>query len=114
MTVPESGDAGTRLFATIDRALADIPRSRFAGTIAITDGEVHDIPEQAPGGAPLNVLIPADADAGDGHADHHAGVGDEHDLVALGHRGYLEAEHEYLGQQHDGYRDQDVRGDQPS
>ena len=59
ITVPESGDAGTRLFATIDRALADIPRSRLAGTIAITDGQVHDIPETAPGGTPLNVLIPA-------------------------------------------------------
>lgn len=59
VTVPESGDSGTRLFGAIDRALADIPRSRLAGTIAITDGQVHDIPEAAPGGAPLNVLIPA-------------------------------------------------------
>src|SRR5690242_7494459 len=59
VTVPESGDAGTRMFAAIDRALADIPRSRYAGTIAISDGQVHDIPETAPGGAPLNVLIPA-------------------------------------------------------
>ena len=59
VTVPESGDSGTRLFAAIDRALADIPRTRLAGTIAITDGQVHDIPKTAPGGAPLNVLIPA-------------------------------------------------------
>jgi len=59
LTVPEGGDAGTRLFGAIDRALADIPRSRLAGTIAITDGQVHDIPETPPGGAPLNVLIPA-------------------------------------------------------
>jgi hypothetical protein len=59
VTVPESGDAGTRLFSVIDRALADIPRSRLAGTIAITDGQVHDIPDTPPGGAPLNVLIPA-------------------------------------------------------
>ena len=59
VTVPESGDSGTRLFAAIERALADIPRSRYAGTIAITDGQVHDIPETQPGGAPLNVLIPA-------------------------------------------------------
>ena len=59
VTVPEGGDSGTRLFAAIERALADIPRSRYAGTIAITDGQVHDIPETQPGGAPLNVLIPA-------------------------------------------------------
>src|SRR3954468_2190420 len=59
VTVPEAGDAGTRLFTAIERALADIPRSRLAGTIAITDGQIHDIPETAPGGAPLNVLVPS-------------------------------------------------------
>jgi len=59
IAVPESGDAGTRLFSAIERALADIPRSRLAGTIASTDGQVHDIPDTPPGGAPLNVLIPA-------------------------------------------------------
>jgi hypothetical protein len=63
--VPESGDSGTRLFASIDRALADIPRSRLAGTIAITDGQVHDIPNSEPGGAPLNVLIPAQGEETD-------------------------------------------------
>ena len=57
--MPERGDAGTRLFGAVDQALADIPRSRFAGTIAITDGQIHDIPAAPPGGAPLNVLIPA-------------------------------------------------------
>ncbi len=62
--VPEGGDAGTNLFAATSRALADIPRSRFAGTILITDGEVHDAPtaEQAAkllDNTPLNVLIPA-------------------------------------------------------
>ena len=59
ITVPEGGSAGTRLFAAIDRALADIPRSRLAGVVAVTDGQVHDIPATPPGGAPLNVLIPA-------------------------------------------------------
>ncbi len=57
ITVPESGNAGTRLFAEIDRALADIPRSRLAGTIAITDGQLHDVPPVTPGGAPLNLLL---------------------------------------------------------
>lgn len=59
VAVPERGDSGTRLFAAIDAALADIPRARFAGTIAITDGEIRDVPQAVPGGAPLNVLIPA-------------------------------------------------------
>ncbi|MEO8715069.1 MAG: hypothetical protein ABI369_08655 [Acetobacteraceae bacterium] len=57
--VPEGGGGGTRLFASVERALADIPRARFAGTIAITDGEVHDIPTAAPGGGPVSVLVPA-------------------------------------------------------
>lgn len=59
VTVPEGGSEGTRLFAAIDRALADIPRARLAGIVAITDGEVHDIPVSPPGGAPLQVLLAA-------------------------------------------------------
>src|SRR6185312_10493466 len=55
ITVPEGGNAGTRLFAAIDRALADIPRARLGGVVAITDGQAHDIPDAAP----FNVLIPA-------------------------------------------------------
>ena len=57
ISVPEAGNAGTRLFAEVARALADIPRSRLAGTIAITDGQIHDVPKAAPGGAPLNLLL---------------------------------------------------------
>ena len=58
--VPEAGSDGTRLFTAIDRALADIPRARLAGVVAITDGQVHDIPDTNPfGGTPLHVLIPA-------------------------------------------------------
>jgi hypothetical protein len=63
ITVPERGSEGTRLFAAVDQALADIPRARLAGIVAITDGQVHDIPPptaEAPfGGAPFHVLIPA-------------------------------------------------------
>lgn len=61
--VPETGSAGTRLFAAIDRALADIPASRLAGVMMITDGQVHDIPQTLPpglaGGVPLHVLLAA-------------------------------------------------------
>jgi hypothetical protein len=57
ISVPEAGNAGTRLFSEVDRALADIPRSRLAGTIVITDGQLHDLPATAPGGAPLNLLL---------------------------------------------------------
>ena len=56
ITVPEAGNAGTRLFAAIDRALADIPRARLAGTIAITDGQLHDVPATAPGDGPVRLV----------------------------------------------------------
>ena len=64
VVVPEHGDRGTRLFAALGRALADIPRDRYAGTIAISDGEVADVPAAAArtaalGGAPFSLLIPA-------------------------------------------------------
>ena len=59
ITVPESGNAGTLLFGAIERALSGIPRGRLAGIVAITDGQVHDVPDAIPGGAPLHVLIPA-------------------------------------------------------
>ncbi len=50
-------DEGTQLFHALDRALADVPRSRFAGTIMITDGEVHDVPAKPDASAPLHALI---------------------------------------------------------
>jgi len=56
--VPEGGHDGTALFAAIDRALADIPRARLSGIIALTDGQVHDVPAAPPAG-PIHVLIPA-------------------------------------------------------
>ena len=53
---------GTRLFSTIAKALSDVPRKRMAGTILITDGQVHDVPKAAraeglPFAGPLHVLI---------------------------------------------------------
>ncbi|MBG1230948.1 hypothetical protein [Aestuariivirga litoralis] len=36
---------GTRGFAALNRALGDVPQSRFAGAIFLTDGEIHDVPE---------------------------------------------------------------------
>ncbi len=59
VTVPEAGNTGTNLFAAIERALADIPRARHAGTIVISDGQAHDIPTASPGAGPLHLLVPA-------------------------------------------------------
>ncbi|MPY71320.1 MAG: hypothetical protein GEU92_14680 [Alphaproteobacteria bacterium] len=56
---------GTQLFRALGRAVADVPRSRMAGTIVITDGQVHDVP--APGGTlpfagPLHVMLTGERD----------------------------------------------------
>jgi hypothetical protein len=62
-TPQPGGDDGTRLFAAMNRAVADIPRQRLAGVVMITDGQVHDVPSGPPAagareiGAPLQVLL---------------------------------------------------------
>jgi hypothetical protein len=51
---------GTRLFAALSTALADVPRDRVAGAIMITDGRVHDVPADVAAlgfTAPLHALI---------------------------------------------------------
>ena len=68
--VVEAGraDAGddrtqTRLFGALDSALRDVPPSRVAGSIMVTDGQVHDVPTQADAlGAPLHVLVTGEED----------------------------------------------------
>lgn len=48
----------TRLFTALDSALRDVPPSRIAGSIMVTDGQVHDVPANAaniPG--PVHALI---------------------------------------------------------
>ena len=59
VTVPPGSrpEDGTRLFAAIDQGLADIPKSRLAGVILLTDGQIHDVPAQARIGAPLHALL---------------------------------------------------------
>jgi len=53
-------DAGTRLVAAMQRALADVPRERVAGVVLATDGQVHDLPPDPatalPGG-PVHLLL---------------------------------------------------------
>ncbi|MBX3580322.1 MAG: hypothetical protein KF810_00280 [Rhizobiaceae bacterium] len=51
----------TRLFGALEGALRDVPPSRVAGAIMITDGQVHDVPNGAePFNAPLHALITGD------------------------------------------------------
>ena len=58
ITVPDGDeDAGTRLMTALSDALAEEPRARIAGLIAISDGQVHDanLPVDLP--APLQLLL---------------------------------------------------------
>ena len=52
-----AGDQGTRLFEALSRAALEVPRQRFAGTIMITDGQIHDVPATPPGPGPVHVLL---------------------------------------------------------
>jgi len=59
ITVPEQGSQGTQLFAAIDTALGDIPPDQLAGFIALSDGEIADLPSKPPFTAPFHLLLPA-------------------------------------------------------
>jgi hypothetical protein len=112
ITVPEGGNAGTRLFDAIRRALADIPRARLAGTIAITDGQVHDAPDAktqaaALGGAPLNVLIPARGE----ETDRRIRVIEAPSYGIVGHKVTLRVAIEDLGTTHGGSARLTIRRD---
>jgi hypothetical protein len=62
ITVPDGqGDAGTEMMTALAEALAEEPRTRVAGIIAITDGRVHDadLPVKLP--APFHVMLSGQA-----------------------------------------------------
>lgn len=68
--VPDAGegDDGTKLFAALGQALADVPPERLAGVVMVTDGVVHDIPPtlaQLGIKAPLHVLVTGHPDERD-------------------------------------------------
>ncbi|TWG97138.1 hypothetical protein L598_002200000220 [Mesorhizobium sp. J18] len=56
----------TRLFEALESAFRDVPPSRIAGAIMITDGQVHDVPQNAASfHAPLHALITGNEDEQD-------------------------------------------------
>lgn len=58
ITIPDGqGDAGTELMTALSDALAEEPRARVAGIVALTDGRAHDadLPVDLP--APFHVLL---------------------------------------------------------
>ena len=52
-----AGEDETRVFEALDAAVADVPRSRLAGSIVLTDGLVHDSPLSTEGGKPIHALL---------------------------------------------------------
>ncbi len=65
----EAGDGGgTRLFAALARGIADLPATRIAGAIVISDGQIHDVPTDLDAlgfHAPVHLLLsglPEEAD----------------------------------------------------
>ena len=72
---------GTRLFTALNRAVADIPKDRFAGAVLITDGQVHDVPTSLTGlAAPIHSLLTGSKTESDrrmviDHAPHFGIVG---------------------------------------
>jgi len=64
----EEGEDGTELFGPIRQALADVPASRIAGVVMLSDGEIHDLPADAKSlgfEAPIHLLLTGREDEGD-------------------------------------------------
>jgi hypothetical protein len=59
---------GTRLFAALREAMAKIPQQRISGVVVISDGQVHDVPDNISAlglDAPLHLLLTGAEDEGD-------------------------------------------------
>lgn len=59
-TVRMGGQNETRIMDVVQQNLADIPPSRRGGIIILSDGQIHDIPEnidQWPQGGPVNLVL---------------------------------------------------------
>ncbi len=69
----EPGQEGTRIGQALIDGLAQLPAERIAGVFAITDGQVHDLPEAPgtllPSGVPFHSIIIGDKDARDRRLD---------------------------------------------
>ncbi|MEZ5790793.1 MAG: hypothetical protein R3D34_08390 [Nitratireductor sp.] len=58
--VSAATDVSTALFGTLQKTLQDVPPEQIAGSILITDGQVHDIPQSLAGlgiKAPVHALV---------------------------------------------------------
>jgi hypothetical protein len=56
----DPGADGTDMYMTMQSAMSDAPRDRIAGVVMITDGQIHDIPEDTTDSAqfgPIHAMI---------------------------------------------------------
>ena len=53
------GDASTAVFTALAEALQDVPSDRLAGSIIVSDGQIHDVPADPSslGAAPVHTLL---------------------------------------------------------
>jgi hypothetical protein len=64
----QPGGETTNLFDALDKAIADVPPGRMAGALFITDGQIHDAPQDAARlgfDAPVHALIAGSPDEKD-------------------------------------------------
>lgn len=52
----DPGADGTEMYVALQSALSDAPRERIAGAVMITDGQIHDIPENIKDAAQLGPI----------------------------------------------------------
>ena len=65
---PDTNGDGTHLISALEGLMADVPRDRIAGAILVTDGQVHDMPDDPARLSelgPIHALITGDPNAGD-------------------------------------------------
>jgi len=72
VTDPDAQSPSTRLFEALSSGIRDVPSSRLAGAVMITDGQIHDLPGSLSAlglDAPLHGLIVGDEDEIDRRVD---------------------------------------------
>ena len=64
----DSDASGTNLIGALEGLMADVPRDRIAGAVLVTDGQVHDVPEdlsRLTELGPIHTIVTGDPDSGD-------------------------------------------------
>jgi hypothetical protein len=81
----EGGADGTALVGAVERALGEIDQRRLAGTVIVSDGQVHDVPERLPDWVerrPVHHVVPG----GPGETDRRLVLEDMPSYAMVGER----------------------------